>query len=82
MEIALKEIACCNCGITFWVTQSHNAELIDKKLFFYCPNGHSQSYTSNEKDRLREEIVRKNSEIADLRDQLNRKCLKPRTKKK
>lgn len=42
---------CCNCGISFGVTASFQSRRIDNKLGFYCPNGHSQSYTGISTDQ-------------------------------
>jgi len=36
---------CCNCDMLFWITKKHHDALILSKESFYCPNGHSQSYT-------------------------------------
>jgi hypothetical protein len=39
------EETCCNCGCTFFITKKHHQLLVDTKQTFYCPNGHTQSYT-------------------------------------
>ena len=43
-QVDIIEISCCNCGVLFFITKKHNAELIRSKERFYCPNGHRQSY--------------------------------------
>lgn len=37
--------ACCNCGVEFAMTEYFYSERLGDKKSFYCPNGHSQSYT-------------------------------------
>jgi hypothetical protein len=84
MEINLRQLDCCHerCGITWWVAKGYYDELVDKKHLFYCPNGHSQQFTRNEKDRLNEMIAKQTSEIFDLKTQLAAKCNKPRRTRK
>lgn len=48
---------CCNCGVTFFVPEALQEEALRTKRSFWCPNGHSQSYTTNEADRLRKELA-------------------------
>jgi hypothetical protein len=66
------------CGITWWIASGYYDKLVDKKHWFYCPNGHSQHFTRNEKDRLNEVISKQMSELADLKRQLATKIKKPR----
>ena len=47
---------CCACGVEFHVPQAfQNACKADSKKAFYCPNGHSLSYTVSVADTLRRE---------------------------
>ena len=55
-------VECCNCGCLFGMTEEHNQRCRDGGSWFYCPNGHSQSYTDTtvarlekERDRAREQ---------------------------
>lgn len=49
-------ITCCNCGVEFSMTDAlYRFRRADKGMF-YCPNGHIQSYTESEADRLRKEV--------------------------
>lgn len=53
-NMAIEE--CCNCGITFHVPAVfQKACRADSRKTFYCPNGHGQSYTESEADKLRQE---------------------------
>ena len=52
---------CCNCGVWFAVPRSLMGSLRRTKTTFYCPNGHPQSYTRSEADKLRDKL---NREIA------------------
>lgn len=36
---------CPSCHLLFWMSQDHHNRLVSSKKSFYCPNGHSQSYT-------------------------------------
>jgi len=60
------EISCITCGVSFWISQNHQAELKKTHKSFYCPNGHTQYYpgkTDAEKYKElfeREQRLRKN----------------------
>ena len=59
-------VKCCSCGIMFWVADDFDDRLRESKKTFYCPNGHPQSYTTSEADKLRkqlEEEKRKASQV-------------------
>lgn len=45
MNVDLVEHACCNCGMTFWITVKMDSQKQRDHTSFYCPAGHSQSYT-------------------------------------
>jgi hypothetical protein len=61
------EETCINCGIVFPMRESHISQLRRSEATFYCPNGHGQVYKAGptEADKLRVEINRLRSEIAD-----------------
>lgn len=44
MEVKLHEISCCECQVTFWITDAHDDRLRNCHNGFYCPNGHRQCY--------------------------------------
>jgi hypothetical protein len=44
---------CCKCGTLFAVPDQVDEELIRTGRQFYCPNGHSQSYTESTEEKLR-----------------------------
>ncbi len=50
-----EEQACPNCGVRFGVPDGYTERRQADKKSFYCPNGHSMSYTESEEDRLRRE---------------------------
>lgn len=60
---------CCTCGITFFVPQSFQQEALQRKRLFFCPNGHSQSYTTSEADRLRKELAAARQREETIRQQ-------------
>jgi hypothetical protein len=52
----LQTETCPICGIVFAVPAYFRATRQQDKKHFYCPNGHSQSYTESEADRLRQQL--------------------------
>lgn len=48
---------CCACGIVFAITASMLQHLKSANREFTCPNGHRQSYTDKESERLRKELA-------------------------
>lgn len=52
-NVNIVEISCYSCGVSFWVTEYHNKELLRCRNFFYCPNGHKQRYIGKtDKEKL------------------------------
>jgi hypothetical protein len=45
LSMAIEE--CCSCSVVFQVPLSFQRRMRDLGGRFYCPNGHSQSYTNN-----------------------------------
>lgn len=58
-QIYMVTEECCNCGMTFAMTQDFkNRRLKDKKPF-YCPGGHGQHYMGkSEEQKLQDELNR------------------------
>lgn len=81
MDVELKQIDCCSCGVSFWISAEHKTDLISTKRSFFCTNGHNQSYITNPEDRLKRTIEQKDETIAMLERQLAEKC-RPKRKKK
>ena len=44
---------CCNCGVTFAMPLDLRDERLKWGDNFFCPNGHSMSYTETEVEKLR-----------------------------
>ena len=65
METTLYEISCCKCKVLFWVAKTHNNRLRKSHEFFYCPNGHSQSYVG---DTCEEKLKRTKRHLQDAND--------------
>lgn len=49
-------IDCYKCGVSFAVDKQLQANWRANKTQFFCPNGHPQSYTESEADRLRKQL--------------------------
>lgn len=55
-HVALTRTSCCECGIVFAPPSAFIAARQSDGKSFYCPNGHSLSWSGNsENDRLRRE---------------------------
>jgi len=52
-----EQTSCCVCGIVFVVPQEWNATKRRDRTSFYCPNGHSLSYTQNIVEALKQQIA-------------------------
>lgn len=66
----LEAQECVSCGVMFALPQELTVERQGDGQSFYCPNGHSQSYTTTDAVRLREER-RKNARLVAELDQTN-----------
>lgn len=40
----IQALDCCNCGLTFGISDTFEAERRKDKRTFYCPNGHPQGF--------------------------------------
>lgn len=49
----LESQVCINCGVQFALPAELDRQLRQNKATFYCPNGHGQTYSQSEADRLR-----------------------------
>jgi hypothetical protein len=63
-QLAFETIECCNCGVIFAVLDDFKRNLHKTKQSFYCPNGHSQSYTESTAEKLRKELAAKEQALA------------------
>ncbi len=61
---------CCKCGVEFGVPGGYTHHRQRDKKSFYCPNGHSMSYTESEADRLRRERDRLQQRLAQRDDEI------------
>ena len=61
---------CWNCGVPFGLTNDYDDRRRDDCRTFYCPNGHPQSYSESEADRLRRELDAAREATAEARRQL------------
>lgn len=66
-EIVIEE--CIECGTKFGINKTLHTYKKENKKTFYCPNGHSMSYTKSEAEKLREIIAQKNKSLEYLRKQ-------------
>lgn len=54
--VTLETEECCTCGVIFAIPSSMQNQLRGNGGKFFCPNGHCQSYSKTEADRLREKL--------------------------
>ena len=54
-------IKCANCMMPFWVPEDWKKQRQNDRGTFYCPNGHSMSYTEGESERLRKMLNQANA---------------------
>jgi len=58
-QINYVELSCNNCGIIFFLSDKHVNTLRESKATFYCPNGHSLSYTGKSSSVIISELENK-----------------------
>ena len=79
--VGFETEACCKCGILMVIESGHQSQLRNNKNTFYCLNGHPQSYTESEADRLRKELAQKQMRVSDLLIEIA-ELKKPKPRKK
>jgi len=52
----LEWMSCCSCGVAFAAPASFWKGRRANRESFYCPNGHSQSFTESTAERLQREL--------------------------
>ena len=64
----MDTLNCTGCGIHFGMPDGYLDNRRSDKKNFYCPNGHSMSYTESEADCLRRERNRLKQQVAQRDD--------------
>lgn len=65
-SITLHTETCITCGIIFAVPKGFQDQRRQDHKSFCCPNGHEQQYSSkSEAEKVRDELKRKEQELAD-----------------
>ncbi len=66
-EILIAE-TCCVCGEVFGITSGIKNSLLESHDWFYCPRGHKQYYTGENKDeQLKRERAEKEKLLRELK---------------
>lgn len=80
MSFDFENQPCPECGVRFGVPVGFTENRRKDKRSFYCPNGHSMSYTESveeklrrERNRLKQDQARLEQELADARAETERK---------
>lgn len=63
----LQSEVCAACGIEFAMPQHFVTKRRESGKEFFCPNGHSLSFSKSEVQRLREQLERKEQQLAQER---------------
>lgn len=69
---ALVSQECIECGITFAITETVDAQLRKSKRSFRCPNGHIQAYTRGEVDDFRDKVASLTKQTASKSEHIDR----------
>jgi hypothetical protein len=65
-SITLVTETCITCGIMFAIPSDYRERLIETHKSYHCPNGHTQFYSGkNEAEKLKDELKRKEQELAN-----------------
>ena len=65
-QITIITETCCSCGIAFGLPSDFREVCLNHpSKSFYCPNGHSMSYTSSKEERLRREAEKKLAQVEE-----------------
>lgn len=67
-----EEQDCITCFVKFMVPTGFTKARQNDKKTFYCPNGHSMSYTQSEADRLRSELLLQNQATQRAKEEAER----------
>ena len=68
--VTLQEDTCCVCGITFAAPQHWFKTKQRTQETFYCPNGHTLSFTKSTETLLREQVADEQKRARELELQL------------
>jgi hypothetical protein len=73
-EVELTSTICAACGVAFAMPSHMEAELRRTHSGFYCPSGHSLSFTAKSGDeKLREELETAKRRIQDFEAERDRR---------
>jgi hypothetical protein len=67
-----EEQECISCFVRFGVPKGFTAARRQDKRSFYCPNGHSMSYTRSTADELRDQLAAKEREAQNAKAEAER----------
>jgi predicted nucleic acid-binding Zn-ribbon protein len=68
--VTLQETVCKSCGVTHALPSKLLEGLQQTGGYYYCPNGHRWGWGDSEEDRLRKELKRIQTELIQVKDQL------------
>lgn len=65
--VELYVLDCASCGVVFGINRDYERRRRDDARQFYCPNGHSNSWHTDEASRLRGELASAKSALESAR---------------
>ncbi len=82
-ELHFDLVECFRCGIRFGLPSQYQTNRVDDKDIWYCPNGHSQSYTGKTTrellDLAKEGLKKKQEECWEAQYKVGRQANQLRT---
>jgi hypothetical protein len=69
VETEIIPIQCSACSVWYGLDKTFKDRRYSDKQSFYCPNGHAQSWTEGDADRLRATNLRLESQLSFERSQ-------------
>lgn len=69
INLKIDKIICASCGVVFFLSEGHKSNLVSNKKTFYCPNGHTQSYTGKSLEKQLEEEKAKCNRYSNYLDE-------------
>ena len=77
MEVNISRITCADCGVTFWLTDSHKSRLEDSHETFSCPNGHNNYYPGkNDAEKMQEKLDQQEEKRKECSENLENERLR------
>lgn len=71
-----RKETCITCGCVFFFPQTMHTYVKDNKITFFCPSGHTMSYTKSKVDILQEQLEQKEKDLRLATQNIGEKTFK------